>query len=84
MGGYLDPALTWADLAWLRGLVPGWMKLGVKGVQSVEVGLSSLGVSFLFIYFYLVLNGVGVLGRVVGVRSRVRCYLAVKPWWESA
>ncbi|KAL5636762.1 hypothetical protein ACGC1H_000661 [Rhizoctonia solani] len=39
MGSYLDPALTWADLAWLRGLVPGWMKLGVKGVQSVEDAL---------------------------------------------
>ncbi|CAE6473467.1 unnamed protein product [Rhizoctonia solani] len=39
MGGYLDPALTWADLAWLRGLVPGWMKLGVKGVQTVEDAL---------------------------------------------
>ncbi|KAF8709023.1 Vacuolar assembling protein VPS41, partial [Rhizoctonia solani] len=39
MGGYLDPALTWADIAWLRGLVPGWMKLGVKGVQTVEDAL---------------------------------------------
>ena len=39
MGTYLDPALTWADLAWLRGLVPGWMKLGVKGVQTVEDAL---------------------------------------------
>ncbi|KDN34321.1 hypothetical protein RSAG8_12586, partial [Rhizoctonia solani AG-8 WAC10335] len=39
MGSYLDPALTWADLAWLKGLVPAWMKLGVKGVQSVEDAL---------------------------------------------
>ncbi|EUC62356.1 L-lactate dehydrogenase (cytochrome) [Rhizoctonia solani AG-3 Rhs1AP] len=39
MGSYLDPALTWADLAWLRGLVPGWIKLGVKGVQTVEDAL---------------------------------------------
>lgn len=39
MGTYLDPALTWADLAWLRGLIPAWMKLGVKGVQSAEVSL---------------------------------------------
>ncbi|CAE6429727.1 unnamed protein product [Rhizoctonia solani] len=39
MGSYLDPALTWADLAWLRGLVPAWMKLGVKGVQTVEDAL---------------------------------------------
>ncbi|CUA69568.1 L-lactate dehydrogenase (cytochrome) [Rhizoctonia solani] len=42
MGSYLDPALTWADLAWLRGLVPGWMKLGVKGVQSVEDALLAI------------------------------------------
>ncbi|KAG8762867.1 hypothetical protein FRC11_007465 [Ceratobasidium sp. 423] len=39
MGSYLDPALVWADLAWLRGLVPAWMKLGIKGVQSVEDAL---------------------------------------------
>ncbi|CAE6503647.1 unnamed protein product [Rhizoctonia solani] len=39
MGSFLDPALVWADLAWLRGLVPAWMKLGVKGVQSVEDAL---------------------------------------------
>ncbi|KAF8607793.1 putative cytochrome b2, mitochondrial precursor [Ceratobasidium sp. AG-I] len=39
MGTYLDPALTWADLAWLRGLIPSWMKLGVKGVQSAEDAL---------------------------------------------
>ncbi|ELU45698.1 vacuolar assembling protein VPS41 [Rhizoctonia solani AG-1 IA] len=52
MGGYLDPALTWADIAWLRGLVPGWMKLGVKGVQTVEVSPS---LSFFFVSFSLLL-----------------------------
>ncbi|KAG8742249.1 hypothetical protein FRC10_001736 [Ceratobasidium sp. 414] len=36
MGTYLDPALTWADIAWLRGMIPSWMKVGVKGVQTVE------------------------------------------------
>ncbi|KAG8782575.1 hypothetical protein FRC12_020635 [Ceratobasidium sp. 428] len=36
MGTYLDPALTWADIAWLRGMIPAWMKVGVKGVQTVE------------------------------------------------
>ncbi|QRW01980.1 FMN-dependent alpha-hydroxy acid dehydrogenase [Ceratobasidium sp. AG-Ba] len=36
MGTYLDDALTWADIAWLRGMIPSWMKVGVKGVQTVE------------------------------------------------
>ncbi|KAG8679325.1 hypothetical protein FRC08_017047 [Ceratobasidium sp. 394] len=36
MGTYLDPALTWADIAWLRGMIPSWMKVGVKGVQTAE------------------------------------------------
>ena len=34
MGGFIDPALTWRDLAWLRGLTR--LPIVLKGVQTAE------------------------------------------------
>lgn len=34
MGSYIDPALSWKDIAWLREITK--MPIGVKGVQCVE------------------------------------------------
>jgi len=41
MGTYLDPALTWDDLAWIRSMIPKEVGLGVKGIQTAADALKA-------------------------------------------